>query len=57
LSFEVIKLDRRSEINMLVSTVHLKSMANGLTQIGLEIVDVELGVLELSDYIAGLEGA
>ena len=49
LSFEL-----ESSVRVLASSVYLKPIAGDRCQMGLELVDVELGVLELSEYIAGL---
>ncbi|WP_339670911.1 hypothetical protein [Dasania marina] len=55
LCFDVIKGNYRGLIQLLVSTVYLKSISDDKSQMGLDIIDVEDGILELSDYISQLE--
>lgn len=53
-SFQVLLAGEESSIRLLASTAWLHTSTEGRGQLGLEIVDVEQGVLELSEYIAGL---
>jgi hypothetical protein len=54
LCFDVLLEGVSAEIKLLLSSVHLKPAANSRSQLGLEVVDVEQGILEFSDYIVGL---
>ena len=57
LNFEITLDDQNYQIQLLLSSVYLKPLASNLSQMGVEIVDVEEGILEFSDYIVSLRGS
>ena len=54
LNFEIMLDEQSYQIQLLLSSVYLKPLASNLSQMGVEIVDVEEGILEFSDYIVSL---
>ena len=54
LRFDMLSEGGPCEVLLLVSSAYLKPVAGHRSQMGLEIVDVESGILEFSDYVVEL---
>ena len=52
--FDIVLGGKNHTIKLLSSSIYLKPVSVLKSQMGLQIVDVETGVLELADYISSL---